>query len=251
MRAATILAALALYAPLAGCVHRPTEKEQRAAENHYDLGVVEGQRGNSQMAMREYQMALELDESFPEAHDAIGQLLHNSFHRPEDAIRHYKRALEIKPDFSKAKLNLGNVYLDLGKYDEAILLYDQVLNDMLYEEPYLAHSNRGWSLYKKGDVKAGMESIQMAITTNPKFCLGHKLLGLIHNEQGEFELACNDFRHFRDTCPDAGDAYYLEGVCLTKLGKTDEALKAFVACQTKTAAQTTKDACKQLEEKIQ
>src|SRR4051812_17482444 len=230
MRAATVLAALALCA---GCVHHPTEKEQRVSENHFDLGVMAQEKGNIQEALREYESALEADEGFPEAHNAIGILLHLSFKRYEEAIQHYKRALEIRPGYSEAKTNLGNVYLDMGKYDPAIDLYDQALNDMHYTTPYIAHANRGWAQYKRGNVREGVESIQTALTINPRFCLGYKQLGLIHNEQGQFDAACDDFRHFRDGCPDAGEAYYLEGKCLAKLGKTDEALKDFAACQTK------------------
>jgi len=252
MRAPLPAAALTLALALgAGCRHVPTDKEQRAADAHFDLGVVAQEKGNIQEALREYQAALELNEVFPEAHNAIGILLHLSFNRPEEAIRHYKRALEIREGYSEAKTNLGNVYLDLGKYDEAIKLYDQVLNDMLYTTPYIAHSNRGWALFKKGDVRGGMESIQMALTTNPKFCLGYKNLGLIHDEQGQTEAACDDYRHYRDSCPDAGDAYYREGVCLAKLGRTDEARKDFAACQTRQVAPGTRDDCKRLLEQLQ
>ena len=38
-----------------------------------------------------------------------------------------------------------------GSYDEAIKLYEQALNDMLYATPYIAQGNLGWALYKKGD----------------------------------------------------------------------------------------------------
>ena len=251
MRVTVLLAALALFA---GCKHRPTEKEQRAAETHYNLARMAAESGSIQEAVREYQAALQLDEGFPEAHNGYGILLHLSFGRREEAIQHYKRALEIRPDFSDAKTNLGVVYLDLGKYDEAIKLFDDVLNDMTYIEPYLAHANRGWALFKKGDVRGGMESIQMAVTTNPKFCLGYKNLGLIHDEQGRTDLACDHYGRFRDACPDAAEAYYREGVCLAKLGKTEEARKDFAACQTKSVPPGTRDFkadCKQLLEKMQ
>ena len=96
-----------------------------------------------------------------------------------------------------------------------------------------------------------MESIQMALTTNPKFCLGYKNLGLIHDEQGNTAAACEDYRHYRESCPDAGDAYFREGVCLAKLGKTEEALKDFAACQTKAVTPATKDECRSYQEKMQ
>ncbi len=251
MRVATLATLAAALALLAGCRHRPSEKEQRAAETHYNLGRMAATNGSIQEAVREYQAALKLDEGFPEAHNGYGLLLHLSFNRPEEAIQHYKRALEIRPDFSDVKTNLGAVYLDLGKYDEAIKLFDEALNDMLYTEPYIAHANRGWALFKKGNVRGGMESIHMALTTNPKFCLGHRLLGQIHDEQGQTESACEDYQRYRDACPDAGDAHYREGVCLAKLGKTEEARKSFEACQAKSGPAATKDECKRLLERMQ
>jgi tetratricopeptide (TPR) repeat protein len=242
---------VAVVATAAGCVHVPTEREMRAADNHFDLGVIQQKEGTIQEALKEYNAALALNERFPEAHNALAILLHISFNKQDDAIKHYKRALELRPVFSEAKTNLANVYLDQGKYDDAIKLYDEALNDMLYPTPYIAHSNRGWALYKKGDVKGGVESIQIAVTTNPKFCLGYKNLGLIHDDQGKTEEACTAYGRYKDSCPNSGDAYFREGVCMAKLGKTDEAKKDFAACQAKADQPAMKDDCKRLYEQLQ
>ncbi len=61
----------------------------------------------------------------------------------------------MRPTFSEARTNLANVYLDQGQYDEAIKLYEQVLNDMLYPTPFIAQGNLGWAYYKKGDTVTG------------------------------------------------------------------------------------------------
>lgn len=245
LRLAPLLAALAL----SGCKHVPTEKEQRGAQIHYDLGV-QVQTTDPQAAFSEYEEALKLDPDFPEAHNAIAVLLHMSFRRPDEAVDHYKRALELRPGFSEAKTNLANVYLDQKRYDEAIPLYEAALNDMLYREPYTAQNNLGWALYKKGEVRAGIDAIKAAVTTNPKFCQGHRNLGLIYEEQGNTDESCKSFARYREACPDVADAHYREGVCLAKVGDATSAKRAFDNCQLKAKAENLKDDCKRLSEQL-
>jgi len=241
---------------LAGCKHVPTEKEITGAQIHYDLGIQAQQAGDVQSAYKEFQAAEELDPGFAEAYNASGVLLHLAFKRPEEAIAQYKRALEIRPTFSEVKTNLANVYLDQARYDEAIALYQDALNDMLYATPYIAQANLGWALYKRGDtkrddVKKGIESIKSAVTINPKFCLGYKNLGLIYDEQGNTPDACKSFTRYRESCPEVADAYYREGVCLAKQGDNAGAKRAFAGCQTKNPSLSLKEDCGRLLEHLQ
>ena len=239
-----------LLALAAACRHVPTEKELQGAQIHYDLGVHAQSSNDVQGALAEFEQALATDPNFAEAHNAIAILLHVAFKRPEEAVPHYKRALEIRPTFSEAKTNLANVYLDLGRYDEAIALYQEALNDMLYPTPFIAEGNLGWALYKKGDARAAVDHIKAAVTTNPKFCLGYKNLGIIQDEGGNTEDACRQFGNYAQTCPDLADAHYRAGVCLAKLGKGEDAKKSFEACQAKSGNPAVKDDCRRLAEHL-
>lgn len=241
---------LALFLLASGCKHVPTAKEREAAEIHHDLGVQAQQNGHMQEALSEYRKSLELDPDYPEAHNALGVLLHLAFGRPAEALEHYKKALEVRPTYSEAKVNLANVHLDQGRYDEAIKLYEQVLNDMLYPTPYFAHGNMGWAYYKKGDTARGVESIKAAVTLNPGFCLGYKNLGIIYTETGKTEEACRQFSRYRETCPDVADAYLREGVCQAKLGQLDAARESFTTCEAKAVQVTLKDECRTLREHL-
>src|SRR5713226_936520 len=126
-----------LWVFTSACKHLPSEQELQGA-------------------LHEFQIALEMDPNLAEAHYAIGTLLHLSFGRREQAIEHFDKALAIRPNYSEAKANLANVYLDLGQYDRAIALYREALNDMLYPTPYIAQGNLGWALYKKGDTRGAL-----------------------------------------------------------------------------------------------
>ncbi len=242
--------ALALAFALAGCKHVPTEKELQGAQIHYDLGIQAQGTGDLQGAYKEYEEALRLDPRFPEAHNAIALLFHLTFKRPEEAIGHYKEALEIRPGFSEAKVNLANVYLDQGRYDEAITLYEQVLNDILYVTPYIAQTNLGWALYKKGNARKGIESTKAAVTTNPKFCLGFRNLGIMLDEQGQQDESCRYFAKFQESCPDVAEAHYRAGVCQAKLGNAEAAKKSFGDCQAKNGSETVKEDCRRLADQL-
>jgi tetratricopeptide (TPR) repeat protein len=165
-------------------------------------------------------------------------------------VAHYKKALEARPGFSEAKTNLANVYLAQARYDEAIKLYEEALNDMLYPTPYIAQGNIGWALYKKGETERALQSIKAAVTLNPGFCLGYKNLGIIYDETGNLSEACRYFGHYREACPDVADAYLREGACQVKLGKMEEARQSFTACEAKAKSQVLKDDCRRLLEAL-
>jgi type IV pilus assembly protein PilF len=238
--------ALALLT-LGGCKHVPTEKEREASGLHFEMGV-ELQQKDPPGAMREYDQALELDPEMPEAWHAKGVLLHVVFGRLEEARAAYQKALALNPKFSAAKTNLGNLYLDEKRYDDAVKMYEEALNDMTYSTPFIAQANLGWAKYKTGDVRGGIESLKSSVTTNPKFCFGFLKLANIYDETGNLPEACRNYGKYREGCPDQGDAHMREAVCLSKMGQVEAAKKAFDLCITK--ADAAKDDCQRLKDAL-
>jgi type IV pilus assembly protein PilF len=233
-----------------GCKHIPTNKEYEASRIHYDLGVQSTQE-NPQQAMMEFQKALELDAEFPEALNAKGLLLHVVFKKLDDAMVALKKAIELKPKFSEAKTNLGNLYMDLKRYDDAIGMYQEALGDILYATPYIAESNLGWAKYKKGLTEEAITHIKTAVTVNPRFCLGYRNLGTIYDETNQTAEACKQFGKYRENCGDFADAHMREGVCLAKLGQLEQARTALETCVSKAGPDNPlKEDCKSLKEKL-
>ena len=52
-------------------------------------------------------------------------LLNNN--RYNEAEEYFKKCLEIQPEFNKAKISLGNVYVKKNKYEDAII-FSYILN---------------------------------------------------------------------------------------------------------------------------
>lgn len=230
----------------AGCRHTATDKERQGSDIHYDLGIQAQTAGNLPGAYGEFEQALTLDPQNARAHNAMGLLLHLGFHKLDEALAHFQKALEIDPNFSEARVNLGNLYVDQGRYAEAAKLYEQSLNDMRYETPYLAQGNLGWAYYKLGRTDEAIDQIKAAVTLNPKFCLGFRNLGTIFDETGKLAEACHQFQRYREACPDVPDAYRREGVCLAKQGKQEDARDRFAQCVQKSPDGELKDDCRTL-----
>ncbi len=66
----------------------------------------------------------------------------------ENAENHFKKAIDIKPDYAPAKnTNLGVVYLAQEKW--AIAVFKELTGDLLYATPHYPLTNLGWAYYNK------------------------------------------------------------------------------------------------------
>ncbi len=229
---ALALVSLALL-PGATCSSRPDNKTREQAAIHYDLGVQAMQHCDSRAALTEFKQALELDPALAQAYNALGLVHHLSFAQLPEAEAAYKQALEKDPRFTEAYTNLGNVYLAQARYEEAIPMFEKALSDMLYKTPFIAENNLGWCYYKKGEVQLGVDHIRSALMANPKFCLGHRNLGIIYGELGQQEKAAEAFARYAKSCPAKAEAHQLYGMMLLKLGDREQAKKELTACAAK------------------
>ncbi|MDP3504302.1 MAG: social motility TPR repeat lipoprotein Tgl [Myxococcales bacterium] len=242
-----LFAAFCLSFLVSSCAHWVSQENRDKAQSHYDLAVGLISR-NGQQSYTEIEKALEFNRNFAEAWHVKGILLHHSFGKLDEAKVAYEKAIELKQPFSEAMTNLGNLYMDMKRYDEAIALYEKALNDVLYGAPFIAHGNMGWALYKKGDVKNATEHLKASVTINPKYCLGYSQLGQLFSEQGQEDESCKQYSRYHDACPEAPDGFQKTGLCQLRAGKKDEAIKSFQQCFEKATNLDLKDLCLKLKE---
>jgi Tfp pilus assembly protein PilF len=245
-RSAFAVALLGALLLCSGCKHAPDEKARRGAEIHNDLAVGSLNQGDYKSAYSEFQQAVALDDTLADAHDGLGILLHLNYQKLPEAEAQYRRALELQPAFPEAHVNLGNLYLDEGRYDEAIVQYEFALNDMLYRTPHFAQSNLGWALYKKGQSERAIESVRAAVTAVPNFCQGWRTLGLIYEGTGREEKACEAFGEFVQSCSSVAEAHHLLGGCQAKLGRTELARGSFATCVERASPGSLREDCASL-----
>ena len=214
---------------LVHCGGMSREQKVQASDIHQQLGDNLMAQGDPQQALKEYLTSLDYEES-PEAHNGVGLIYAWSLGRPQDGEKEFKRALEMRPDYSEAQTNLGALYISRGRFGEAIPLLEKAAKDPLYKSRILAQSNLGWALYKAGQDEKGVSEIRAALQVAPKYCLGWRQLGTIYSEEGKLDDASTAFGRYAEECPDVPDAHLQSGKVLVRQAKAAQARAEFERC---------------------
>ena len=153
---------------LAACATMTNEKSKKESEAYRRLGEAYLQQGNLVLAMKEFKKA---EAKYSDDHLLqydLG-LTYFSRERFDEAIGHYEKAIELKPDFGPAINSLGNAYAGKGDWDQAIFYYEKVVSDILYGTPHFAYSNLGNAYYYKGDLERSEKYYLEALEIKPEF----------------------------------------------------------------------------------
>ena len=101
---------LALALPLlAACANTQEQEFKRtAAEANFKLGIGYMQSGHFEVASEKLLKALQYDDNYPEAHNAVA-VLYEEMREYAPAETHFRKAIELQPDYTLAKLNYGRL----------------------------------------------------------------------------------------------------------------------------------------------
>jgi tetratricopeptide (TPR) repeat protein len=116
MRFAALLG-ITLLMTIAGCGHvgfRGRGDDPLSAREHMALGSIYEKRDERELALREYDMALEKDPDFPHAVTRLAELSYVMGHYGQ-AERYYRKAIKLAPRDGDLYNNLCWVYLSQGK----------------------------------------------------------------------------------------------------------------------------------------
>jgi tetratricopeptide (TPR) repeat protein len=122
----------------------------RNAVAHSGLGKWLQGQGRIEEAVRQYELALEINPVHLTAHNNLGAIRFQQG-RLDEAIAHFEAALAASPNYAKAHNNLGSCFLNQGKVDEAIAEYRRAVEiDPGYAD---AHRNLAIALQRQGKTK--------------------------------------------------------------------------------------------------
>ena len=100
---------LSLALLLAACAStRDSEFKENVSEANFKLGVGYMQSGHLDVATEKLLKALQYNDNYPEAHNAIA-VLYEELREYGPAETHFKRAIELKPDYTLARLNYARL----------------------------------------------------------------------------------------------------------------------------------------------
>ncbi|MGH7294640.1 MAG: tetratricopeptide repeat protein, partial [Polyangiaceae bacterium] len=157
-----------------------------------------------------------------------------------------RRALQADDHFREARNALGQILILEKRYPEAITVLEPLTKDPAFESSFLAWGNLGWAQVLAGHLDSGIESLKKAIT-EPRFCVGHYRLGVALEKKGDLAAAEQSLTNALEVdspeCRNLQDAWQERAQVRMKLGKLADARGDFQKCRDISAETSAGKAC--------
>jgi tetratricopeptide (TPR) repeat protein len=141
----------------------------------------------------------------------------------DEAVKHFRAALEADPDDPTALFDLGDTLSKQGKIDEAIEQYHHLAR--VSPRFLLTYEKLGNLLAQKGQLEAAADSYRRAIAGYSNYTVAHNNLGLILASQGKLDEAIEHYLKALDLNPEFALAHVNFGDALVLRGKVDEGIE--------------------------
>lgn len=234
--------ALVLFVAACGAAQAPGARDDEGRSvAEYDLARdLWLNRGQTREALDHVLEAISLDDDNADAAH-LAALIYLDFCRQsadacrlEEAERHARDALELKPDFREARNTLGVVLIHRKSYAEAIEVLRPLTQDILYRTPENAWGNIGWAYLEQGVLDEAVGALSRSVAAQPDFCVGHYRLGLAQERLGHREQAVASFTQALNAaggrCQGLQEAYAGRARLLTAMHRPEEAQKDLQTC---------------------
>ena len=222
--------------------------EEKKAEIYYN-------QGTQQMMDQEYTQALKnllSAKNLSPNDDRINNNLGMAFYfkgAKNRAIKYIKKALELNPKNTDAKMNLATIYLQEKKYAQAEGMYLQVLDDLTYEGQYKTYYNLGLLNLKLNQETKAINYFKQSVNVSNSYCPSHFQLGDIYFKRKDYKKALNSYRDAGlGVCFEKPEPIYKQALSLIKLkryesakSKLEELVKRFAETKYERMAQAELD----------
>lgn len=222
--------AVSLFAACTSCAASKKETErQNQINTDYQMAVGYYENNQTPQAIRSLALVLANDPAHAEANHLMG-FIRLGRGQYEDAVKHFKRALETKPDMLNCQNNLGAAYLHLEQYEDAAVIFKELTKSPLYTSPWLAFVNLGWAYYQMGMTQEAIDETETAVSLNPDLCLGYNNLGIYYRNKGQDGTAVKNLEEAVKLCANYAEPHLHLGIICEEQGDTANAIKHFKRC---------------------
>ncbi len=172
-----------------------------------------------------YRAALAVRPAVSNVYIGFGVALFN-LGRPDEAIRAYRKAIELDPrGAALPRYNLGVVLLSKGRLDEALTEFRSAVD--LNPKDVDAHDQLGMVLSRKGQFDEAMVEYRRAVDLDPKDVVAHHELGMALHRKGQIDEAVVEYRRVIELDPKGASAHHNLGMCWQAEGRLDEAMAEY------------------------
>ena len=159
--------------------------QSKDGNSYYELGVLYKENNDFENAIKSFKKAIEMESSHAMALYELG-IVYEQQKNYDEAIKNYTESLRIKEN-SEAFQNLGVCYSKKGMLKEA---YRNLVKAVLLNpNKYTIYNNLGAVLEKIGNYDSAVQMLEIAIKLNPNNVIGFYNLGVALDKKGEFGKA--------------------------------------------------------------
>jgi tetratricopeptide (TPR) repeat protein len=165
---------------------------------HNNLGIVLSQKGEIDQAIAHYREALEMHPDYSDADYNLGNALLQKG-EIDEAIIHCQKAVTVQPNDPEAHVGLANALLGKALIDEAIVHYKKALAIRPY---YLAaHYNLSRAFLEKGEADAAIFHGVAALSIQPEHADAHTNIAAALVEKGQVADAIVHYKKALEIAP--------------------------------------------------
>ncbi len=149
------------------------------------LGATNKLLGNFEEALKNFKKAIEINPDYENAYYNMGVVLLDNYDKPKEAIDSFRKCLSLNSQNAAAHNNIGNSLRSLGRLKEAIY----ALNKSTLIEPNNAvyYSNTGNVLRDLGEFNKAIETYNKAILLKPDYAEAYYNLSFTYNLRGDLK----------------------------------------------------------------
>ncbi len=172
-------------------------------------------------------IALKITQDFPN-HTFAWKILSVIFKNKGqvyESLNINKRLIQITPKDSEIHNNIGNIYFEIGKFDEAKNFYIKAIN--LNNNYFSAYCNLGSIFLKTGKINDAKLNFKKAISLNSDFIDAYVGLAIAMETNGEYKEAENLYKKVISKKKHIPEVYFNLGNILQKQEKFEDAIVSY------------------------
>jgi len=190
---------------------------------YYQRAMANLRRGKgTAAAIADLNSAIGADPRFARAYFDLGNLFVD-LDKYEESIMYFTRAIEVDSAYAEAYFNRANTQQRHGKYDQAILDYDQALQlQPMWAEAFYNRGNV--FLFGKQEYMSAIFDFDKALRINSKYADAHYNRGVAYARLGQPQKAVSDFSRVIELSPNDARGYSNRANAFMQLERLENAL---------------------------
>lgn len=176
-----------------------TQQIPKSARKEYDQGVRSDKDGKPDEAILHYQKAIELAPEFYEARNNLGSDLMSRSQFPEARLQ-FEKVVKVNPSDAAAYFNLGNLSLLTQQYDQGRRWVEEGLSKQ--PDSAFGHFLQGSLDARSGQPKQAEAALRRSLELDPFMSKAHLALVNLYMQQQRNDDAASELRLFLKNFPE-------------------------------------------------